>query len=106
MKTIVFFTLVSLSVLGISSCDLFKTGEKSTVHYKSYFLGETDFQLSGKIYNARGQSISSGNIGSKSIANIYRLNTDWKIESHNKPIENNPAYSSSTNVKLRRLELF
>ena len=78
------YFLMVIVFLGINtiSCDLFKTEDKpSTVYEKSYFLGEDNFQITGRILGLTGQNLSSEMLGNNIIAKIYHLNDNWEIKS-------------------------
>jgi hypothetical protein len=75
-------TILLITGINLTSCDLFAgDDDKSTVYYKSYFLGANSFSLDGQIYGHKGQNLSAGTLGKNLTAKIYYLDSDWEIKS-------------------------
>ena len=81
MKKNTYFLIV-LFLFGVIfiSCNWFEENQ-SGIYYKSYFLGEDSFQISGQIVAFNGKKLSADMIGKTIVAKINRLNPDWEIRS-------------------------
>lgn len=77
-----FLTILVLLGINAISCNLLDNDDKpSTVYYKSYYLGEDNFKITGRISDLTGQNLPSEIIGNNIVAKMYHLNYDWKIKS-------------------------
>jgi hypothetical protein len=71
------FFLLFFSIILLGSCDLFGNKQDTiTMYIKSFFLGESFFELNGKLYDAEDKPLTSGN---EIVAKLSRT-SEWKIQ--------------------------